>query len=89
MKGGIGAVFVSDLFFDPAFGTHVLNVSVPILDDEQHVAIGAITILLRRDTLFHRYRKHGGANGPRNVIQFRRRSIDLSGSVSRRTCGHA
>ena len=53
MKGGIGAVFVSDLFFDPAFGTHVLNVSVPILDDEQHVAIGAITILLRRDTLFH------------------------------------
>ena len=53
MKGGTGAVFVSDLFFDPSFGTHVLNVSVPILDDEQHMAIGAVTVLLRRDTLFH------------------------------------
>ena len=48
-----GGVYVSDLFFDPSFGTHVLNVSVPILDDEQHVAIGAVTVLLRRDTLFH------------------------------------
>ncbi len=53
MKGGTGGVYVSDLFFDPSFGTHVLNVSVPLLDDEQHVAIGAVTILLRRDTLFH------------------------------------
>jgi PAS domain S-box-containing protein len=53
MKPVTGGVYVSDLFFDPSFGTHVLNVSVPILDDEQHVAIGAVTVLLRRDTLFH------------------------------------
>ncbi|MBA2484949.1 MAG: PAS domain S-box protein [Nitrospira sp.] len=53
MKGGTGKIFVSDLFFDPSFGTHVLNVSAPILDDEQHVAMGAVTVLLRRDTLFH------------------------------------
>ena len=52
-EGRNRGVFVSDIFFDPAFGTHVLNVSVPILDDEQHVAIGAVTVLLRRDTLFH------------------------------------
>ena len=31
-----GQVYVSDIFFDPSFGTHVVNVSVPILDDEQH-----------------------------------------------------
>ena len=46
-------VFVSDIFFDPSFGTHVVNVSAPIIDDERHVAIGAVTVLLRRDTLFH------------------------------------
>ena len=44
---------MSDIFFDPSFGTHVVNVSAPILDDEQHVVIGAVTVLLRRDTLFH------------------------------------
>jgi PAS domain S-box-containing protein len=53
MKRGKGKVFVSDVFFDPAFGTHVVNVSAPIIDDEQHAAIGAVTVLLRRDTLFH------------------------------------
>ncbi|MFZ1556918.1 MAG: cache domain-containing protein, partial [Nitrospira sp.] len=53
MKRGTGKVFVSDIFFDPAFGTHVVNVSAPIIDDEQHVTIGAVTVLLRRDTLFH------------------------------------
>lgn len=53
MKRGTGKVFVSDIFFDPAFGTHVVNVSAPIIDDEQHATIGAVTILLRRETLFH------------------------------------
>jgi len=53
MKRGTGRVFVSDIFFDPAFGTHVVNVSAPIIDDDQHVTIGAVTVLLRRDTLFH------------------------------------
>ncbi|MDR4481259.1 MAG: PAS domain S-box protein [Nitrospira sp.] len=53
MKRGMGKVFVSDIFFDPAFGTHVVNVSAPIVDDEEHVTIGAVTVLLRRDTLFH------------------------------------
>ncbi|HEX2055482.1 MAG TPA: PAS domain S-box protein [Nitrospiraceae bacterium] len=52
MKRSEGKVFVSDVAFDPSFGTHVVNVSAPILDDEQHVAIGAVTVLLRRDTLF-------------------------------------
>ena len=47
-----GQTFVSDLFFDPSFGTHVLNVVVPILDDQRHNAVGAISILLRRDSLF-------------------------------------
>ena len=47
-----GQTFVSDLFFDPSFGTHVLNVAVPILDDQRHHVVGAISILLRRDSLF-------------------------------------
>ena len=47
-----GQTFVSDLFFDPSFGTHVLNVVVPILDDQRHDVVGAISILLRRDSLF-------------------------------------
>jgi len=49
---GRGQVFVSDVYFDPSFGTHVLNVSVPILNDEQHAAVGAVSVLLRRDSLF-------------------------------------
>src|SRR5574341_127195 len=51
-RDGRGQTHVSDIYFDPSFGTHVLNVSVPIFDDEQHVAIGAVTLLLRRDSLF-------------------------------------
>jgi PAS domain S-box-containing protein len=47
-----GQIFVSDLFFDPSFGTHVLNVVVPMLDDQRHDVVGAISILLRRDSLF-------------------------------------
>ena len=44
--------FVSDLSFDPGFGTHVLNVGVPIWDDHRKHVVGAISILLRRDSLF-------------------------------------
>ncbi len=44
--------FVSDLSFDPGFGTHVLNVGVPIWDDPRKKVVGAISILLRRDSLF-------------------------------------
>ncbi len=44
--------FVSDLSFAPAFGTHVLNVAVPLWDDDRHNVVGAISILLRRDSLF-------------------------------------
>ncbi|MGB0911827.1 MAG: cache domain-containing protein, partial [Nitrospirales bacterium] len=47
-----GQVFVSDLFFDPSFGTHVLNVAVPIYDSQRQRAVGAVSILLRRDSLF-------------------------------------
>ncbi len=50
---GRGQVYVSEIYFDPAFGTHVLNVSVPIFDDDQQATIGAISVLLRRDSLFH------------------------------------
>jgi PAS domain S-box-containing protein len=46
-----GQTYVDD-YFDPAFGTHVLNVSVPIWDEERGGAIGAVSILLRRDSLF-------------------------------------
>jgi PAS domain S-box-containing protein len=45
--------FVSEIAFDPAFGTHVVVVAAPILDDQQRAVIGAVAILLRRDTLFH------------------------------------
>ena len=47
-----GQPYVGDLFFDPSFGTHVLNVAVPILNHRRTKAIGAISILLRRDPLF-------------------------------------
>lgn len=53
VKEGRGRVHVSDIVFEPSFGTHVVNVSAPIVDDDQHKTIGAVTILLRRDTLFH------------------------------------
>lgn len=50
--GGTGEHYVGDIYFDPSFGTHVLNVSVPILDEDQKTAVGVATILLRRDSLF-------------------------------------
>ena len=49
---GETSAFVSDLSFDPGFGTHVLNVGVPIWDDARENIVGAISILLRRDSLF-------------------------------------
>ncbi|TAJ25977.1 MAG: PAS domain S-box protein, partial [Nitrospirae bacterium] len=49
---GRGQQYVSDIYFDPSFGTHVLNVSVPILEENQRTVIGVVTVLLRRDTLF-------------------------------------
>ena len=53
VKGGIQQPYVSEIAFDPAFGTHVVIVAAPIMDDQQRTVIGAVTILLRRDTLFH------------------------------------
>ncbi len=53
MKRPKAEVYVSDIAFDPSFGTHVLVVAAPILDEAQRNAIGSVTILLRRDTLFH------------------------------------
>ena len=49
---GQGQIYVSDLTFDPSFGTHVLNVAVPIFDQGRHQALGTVSILLRRDSLF-------------------------------------
>ncbi len=45
-------VYVGEIAFDPAFGTHVVVVAAPIFEDGQQTAIGTVTILLRRDTLF-------------------------------------
>jgi len=53
VKGGSREPYVSEISFDPAFGTHVVVVAAPILDDQQKQVMGAVTILLRRDTLFH------------------------------------
>jgi PAS domain S-box-containing protein len=53
VKGEIQQPYVSEIAFDPAFGTHVVVVAAPIMDDQQRAVIGAVTILLRRDTLFH------------------------------------
>ncbi len=52
MQSGETQAFVSDLSFDPGFGTHVLKVGVPIWDDARQKIVGAISILLRRDSLF-------------------------------------
>ena len=52
MQQGEMQAFVSDLSFDPGFGTHVLNIGVPIWDDAREKRLGAISILLRRDSLF-------------------------------------
>ncbi len=52
MQQQTAQAFVSELSFDPGFGTHVLNVGVPIWDDAREKIVGAISILLRRDSLF-------------------------------------
>jgi PAS domain S-box-containing protein len=52
LNGGRGADYVSEFYFDPSYGTHVLNVAVPILDDEQRTVVGAVSVLLKRDSLF-------------------------------------
>ncbi|MDA0740057.1 MAG: PAS domain S-box protein [Nitrospirae bacterium] len=49
---GVGQIYVSDLSFDPSFGTHILNVVVPIYDEQRVRAVGTVSILLRRDSLF-------------------------------------
>jgi PAS domain S-box-containing protein len=53
VKGGSFRGYVSEIAFDPAFGTHVVVVAAPILDDTKEMVIGTVTILLRRDTIFH------------------------------------
>ncbi|HKQ36320.1 MAG TPA: cache domain-containing protein, partial [Nitrospiraceae bacterium] len=53
VKGGSPRGYVSEITFDPAFGTHVVVVAAPILDDTKGAVIGTVTILLRRDTIFH------------------------------------
>ena len=53
VKGGSSRGYVSEIAFDPAFGTHVLVVAAPILDETKEAVIGTVTILLRRDTIFH------------------------------------
>ncbi len=53
VKGGSHKSYVSEIAFDPAFGTHVLVVAAPILDEMKETVIGTVTILLRRDTIFH------------------------------------
>src|SRR5918996_4863984 len=52
-NSGRGQIYVSDIYFDPSFGTHALNVSFPIVDDEQGRVIGTVSVILRRDSLFH------------------------------------
>jgi PAS domain S-box-containing protein len=53
VKGGSLRGYVSEIAFDPGFGTHVVVVAAPILDDTKGTVIGTVTILLRRDTIFH------------------------------------
>ncbi|HEV8243163.1 MAG TPA: PAS domain S-box protein [Nitrospirales bacterium] len=50
--GGKGQGFVSDLVYDEALGFHVLEVAVPILDDTQKEAVGAVNVRLRSGELF-------------------------------------
>jgi PAS domain S-box-containing protein len=52
VKSGSQQPYVGEIAFDPAFGTHMVVVAAPILDDQRRAVIGAVTILLRRDTLF-------------------------------------
>ncbi|TAL10999.1 MAG: PAS domain S-box protein [Nitrospirae bacterium] len=51
-NGGNGQIYVSDLVFDEALGFHILDVAVPIYDDVQQKAVGAVNVRLRRDELF-------------------------------------
>lgn len=53
VKGESAQPYVSEIAFDPGFGTHVVIVAAPIVDDTQQTVLGTVTILLRRDTLFH------------------------------------
>ncbi|BCA54347.1 putative Histidine kinase [Nitrospira sp. KM1] len=53
VRGGTHQPYVSDISFDPSFGTHVVVVAAPIVGDTPNAVIGAVAILLRRDTLFH------------------------------------
>ncbi len=50
-RQGRSQMYVSDLAFDPSFGTHVLNVAVPVLDQRRQT-LGTVSIILRRDSLF-------------------------------------
>ena len=52
VKAGSRQAYVGEMTFEPAFGTHVVVVAAPIMDDQQQRIIGAVTILLRRETLF-------------------------------------
>jgi PAS domain S-box-containing protein len=51
-NGGRGADYVSEFYFEPSYGTHVLNVAVPILDEDQRTALGVVSVMLKRDSLF-------------------------------------
>jgi PAS domain S-box-containing protein len=51
-NGGKGRIYVSDLVFDEVLGFHVLDVAVPVFDDVQRQAVGAVNVRLRRDELF-------------------------------------
>ncbi|MEQ1563395.1 MAG: cache domain-containing protein, partial [Nitrospiraceae bacterium] len=52
MKSPGPSGYVGEIAFDPSFGTHVVVVAVPILDDTKGAVLGTVTILLRRDTIF-------------------------------------
>jgi PAS domain S-box-containing protein len=52
MKSPGPSGYVGEIAFDPSFGTHVVVVAVPILDDTKGSVLGTVTILLRRDTIF-------------------------------------
>lgn len=49
---GRGSEYVSEFYFDPSYGTHVLNVAVPILDDQQRRVVGVVSVILKRDSLY-------------------------------------
>ena len=84
VKGGSQQPYVSDIAFDPAFGTHVVVVAAPILDDQRRAVIGTVTILLRRDTLFQSIAEGSfGDDRPCHVGCLRRECGDLSGPCTR------